>query len=877
MLIPLGTNEGLMSYPDEQIGYLASDQYSSRIATPSQGGGYLQKLHSNSSQPAIESPLRKTSFPADDLERSEFDRTKGSVSGKSDAIDSEAEEDVIHVDDPARRYNKVTGGEETINEVEDLGPNGGNTPDHGGYIDENGYGVPILASDEVAKDIGAEHLQPAVSPNQERRSSLYYIGDEYGSGNITPTSRPTSRPASIHGVSASLSRFVSRHDDREEMHTPLEDVEEYEPLFPEDDENKKRPISTADRFKQRPDTLKHRFPSQDIWEDTPSSAMHVTTVSTPDLLAQNESTGTKGTAKTFEDPEEESARKGEVDEAEKSKLVPNEERLARSRFAPHLRDDMPTRPGMQQRFPSRDIWEDSPDSMQLVTTVASPPPVGEDPKSPEEAAASKPSIPPRPLNRSKLGESSTTPSVPVSTEVKQPQIPARPPKRIHAVPPGDAKLTDFKIAPQTMDKNISPTEVKKGPSIPDRPKPQLPARPAKKESLEALTKTISGGSSGSQDTVTSPPLPKAKPTIPARPGGNKGNLPTAFMSDLNQRLQLGPRHPVKEKEPEPAADKGALPLSDARKGRARGPQRRAPAKSPSGSAEIAQMSLPKFCISTPQLLWSINEDDGLSVNTHEEAPIQPQKHVPKVLAEDTDSKAAAAASARPTDAPQPMAPIGLAMNTAGESTDPSPMGSATATPGTEKSDPLSKSIGSLVRESREGFSSLSKQTTASSGDASGAPLEPVEHKNEEAGKLSTGQGGASGAEHGTPSKATTASSAASSEPLKNVPIQEPRTAVDEKVSENVLAADAETEPTPQKEVPVTSVKTGSRVENDDTETDHVGTGHGEMRTESGIKTNIADKQLEEMTAIADGKDHASEEEDSANSSRQASGQVGEAV
>ncbi len=881
MLIPLGTNEGVMSYPDEQIGYLASDQYSSRIASPAQGGGYLHKLYSNSSQPAIESTLRKTSSPADAFEKSEFDRSKGSVSGMSNAIDSEAEEDVIHVDDPARRYNKVTGGEETINEVEDLGPNGGNTPEQGGYVNENGYGVPILASDEVAKDIGGEHLQPAVSPKQERRSSAYYVADEYSSGNITPTSRPGSRPGSMHGFNASLARFVSRHEEIEDIHTPLEDVEEYEPLFPDDDENKKGPSNAADRFKQRPDALEHRFPSQDIWEDTPSSAMHVTTVSTPDVPAQNVSAGAKSASKAFEDPSVESARKGEVSEVEKAKLIPKEERLAKSKFAPHLRDDMPTRPGMQQRFPSRDIWEDTPDSVQLVTTVASPPLPGQEPKSPEDAVPHKPSMPPRPFNRSRLGESSTTPTVPVSAEVKPPQVPARPPKPMHAVPPADAKLTDAIIPPsQTLQTNISPTEGKKGPSLPDRPKPQVPARPAKKESLEVLAKTLSGGSSGSQDTVTSPPLPKAKPIIPARPGGNKANLPTAFMSDLNQRLQLGPRPPIKEQESEPVADKEALPLSDARKGRARGPQRRAPAKSPSAAAETAPVSLPKFGISVPRSLWSISEDDALTVHTLEKPSPPQQKLVPKVLKEDFDSKATAAASERPADAPRPLAPMGLALNTAGESADPSPMDSAAATPGTQKSDPLNKSVGSLIPESREGFTSLSEQTKASSGAASGVPLKRDESKNEDPSKSSTGKSGASGALHSALSKATAASSIASGKTLKKVPTREPRTAADETVSQAILAADAGAEPTSQKEMPTTTtVQTSSRFENDDVDvsggqddaSEHAGTGHGKMRTESGMKTNIPDKQLEEMTAMADGKGHAAEEEGSANTSRHGSG------
>jgi Altered inheritance of mitochondria protein 21 len=869
MLIPLGTNEGVISYPDEQIGFLASDQYSSRITTPAQGSGYTNKLHSNTSQPNFESPLRTTSFPTDNFQRNEFDKSKGSVSGKSDAIDSETEEDVIHVDDPARRYNKVTGGEETMNEAEDLGPNGGNAPEQAGYLDESGYGVPILASDEVAKDIGGEHMQPAVSPKHERRSSIHFVGDENGSGNITPTSRPTSRPGSTHGLQTLLSRFVSRHDDREEIHTPLEDVEEYEPLFPDEDESKKRPVNSAERFKQRPDTLKHRFPSQDIWEDTPSSAMHVATITTPDPMAQNDSAIPKPVSNEFEDPSTESARKGEVDEADKAELLPKEEGLAKSRFATHLQNGIPARPGMQQRFPSRDIWEDTPDSMQLVTTVASPPPpLGAEQKSPEDAASNKPSIPPRALNRSKLGESSTIPNVPVSAEVNQPQVPARPPKRMHAVPAANAKLHDVAIPPsQTLDKNITPTEGTKGPGIPDRPKPPVPARPAKKESLEALTKARSGGSSGSQDTVASPPLPKAKPAIPARPGGNKPNLPTAFMSDLNQRLQLGPRPPTKEKEVEPEAEREAVRLPDARKNRAKGPQRRAPAKPSSDLAEATQLPIPEFTISISIPLWSINEDEGLIVTNYEKASSLPQQSISKALAEDIGSKTTATASIDAADAPKLLSSKGVSMSASNESVDPSQVDSATATPGAEKADPLIRSIGSVVHEDREGFPSLSEQTTASSGGTSGAPLERVESKNEEASKSGTevsGAGHVSGVEHNTLSETTTSSSLSSCERHKNVSTHEPRAAADQKVRDNDLAADSGAKPLSQHEPPATTVETASIFENDDVnigegqekEPGYEGTGHGEMRTESGMKTNIPDKKLEEMTAMADGKGHA---------------------
>ena len=117
----------------------------------------------------------------------------------------------------------------------------------------------------------------------------------------------------------------------------------------------------------------------------------------------------------------------------------------------------------------------------------------------------------------------------------------------------------------------------------------------------------------------------------------------------------------------------------------------------------------------------------------------------------------------------------------------------------------------------------------------------------------------------------TQASTASGEPVKEASAREPRTVGEEAVSEHALAADAGAEPTLEREIPTTSVETSSRFENDDVDvpagqgkgSEHVGTGHGEMRTESGLKTNIPDKELEEMTARADGKGHAVEEEGSA--------------
>jgi hypothetical protein len=849
----------LPAYPDEQIGYLASEQYASRsVSAPNT----LSKLHSNVSQPAIESPLRKTSFPSDEVAHADFKKSKGSVSGRSDdVVDSEQDDDVIHVDDPKHHYHKITGGQESIREREDVQPYVTHPPEENGLIDEYGYSAPILAADEVAREVGGEDMQPAVPPTPDRRNSAYEI-EFRGSGDITPSSRPVSRPSSIHGgihgVPPSLSRFTSRLEDyREEMHTPLEDVDEYEPLFPDED-GKKKDVSPAERFK-RPDALKHRFPSQDIWEDPPSSAMQVATVSTPDIPSQIEQPkeASSSGGGTFESPEAEAARKEKPTEEGKEKRIPNEERLANSKFAPHLRGDMQKRPGLSHRFPSQDIWEETPASQYLVTTVSSQ--QEEETASTEEASTSKPTVPPRP-NKSRPGEGAPSAQIP-------PSVPPRPEKKVHGVPPADAKLPEISTSTSSNDEKApSPTELRKVPSIPDRPKPPIPARPAKKTSGDSLSKTISATSAGVSGSIEteksvppiSPPLVKAKPSIPPRPGqGNKiANLKGNFMNDLNQRLQLGP---PKEKEPETEVEKEARPLEDARKGRARGPQRRAPAKSPSSSGEPAASTTEKsvrFSLSSPRTVWHINSTDG-SLRVHSdgaasstklenvpegservestvkaaaddgllqtsESDVAQMKHSPpggapmdRVAEGTAESKTAQASAQQTTDVPETMAPAKLAMNTAAEPVDPSPAADL-ATPHAEPANPMDK-----PRGHEPGDTSLSQQTTASSGALSGHALGRVRAEDHEQGS--------------SLSKHTTASSTTSGATLDRQPTLE---------DSNINVADVAAKE-PKMTAPVPAAP----------ETEEKLTGADRPREPSG-EEDITYKKLEEMTAKADGKGHS---------------------
>ncbi|KAL9034498.1 MAG: hypothetical protein Q9214_007017, partial [Letrouitia sp. 1 TL-2023] len=287
----VGTSHTVVGLPDEQIGYMATEEYASRINTP-YSATFHHKAHSNHSQTHVASPLRKASFPIGNEDKDAFDQSKGPQlrrASTENALESETEDDVVHIDAPAVRRSKI-GGSGYDPPTENLGPEGGNTENQGGWIEESGYGVPILASDEVAKELGMEHLQPAVSPPQERRGSTFYSGVDseaplsYQSGfrrnsrpgSVTnsrptsrPTSRPSSRPGSIHGSLPALSRFTS-HEEREDTYTPLADVEEYEPLFPQDEDKESHRNPAIERLKKK-EMMKRRFPSQDIWEDTPNS------------------------------------------------------------------------------------------------------------------------------------------------------------------------------------------------------------------------------------------------------------------------------------------------------------------------------------------------------------------------------------------------------------------------------------------------------------------------------------------------------------------------------------------------------------------------------------------------------------------------------
>ncbi|KAI1777317.1 hypothetical protein F4818DRAFT_409925 [Hypoxylon cercidicola] len=515
-----GTSADYVGTPSEQVGYRAADEYTLRISRPP-----------SAAPTTLTSPL-KSGFTGAEVN-----------DGKAEEATND-DDGIIHVDEPDRRKGFAEFGDEKSAEGEET---------------EERRSHPILAPDEVAKDPSPYQLQPAVEPPRERHGSSFEMEE--------PKSRPTSRPASLYSPPP-----VDMHS------TPLDDVEEYEPLFPEDEKSGK-PRTQADKLKE----YRQRFPSRDIWEDAPNSVHSTAEVSTPDLLETSE----KGRGPILdvpprdgdETPAQAFARKQE-ELAEKEAVTPDSFLYRQQKppswigHQPHLAKEIQTRPNLTaHRFPSRDVWEDTPDSLQFTATVSTP-----ESEETQTEEAEKPAT---------------------EQAIPKPSIPSRPKKQGS----GDDK-----------------------PVVPGRPKPQIPTRPSKPA-------TESKGPE---------PAAKPKPAVPARPAGGKiAALQAGFLSDLNNRLKLGPQAPKKEESPtqEPAEEKEKAPLSDARKSRARGPQRRAPTKT-SGSSGVesgpppASNGKPVLSFSMTRTLFSIDEEGTMTVD--DSAPQAPV--VAEIKPEETKSE-----------------------------------------------------------------------------------------------------------------------------------------------------------------------------------------------------------------------------------------------
>ncbi|KAI2610603.1 altered inheritance of mitochondria protein 21 [Hypoxylon sp. NC1633] len=544
-----GASTDYVGTPSEQVGYRATDEYTSRISSP---------------RPPSTAPKNDTSI-ATTLNFGVAE--SGHTSDQAD-ITTTNDDEIIHVDESDRHKGFVKFGDEKSAEGEST---------------EEARSHPILAPDEVAKDPSPYQLQPAVEPPRERHGSVYEMEE--------PRSRPTSRPASIYSPPPP------------EMHsTPLEDVEEYEPLFPED-ENSGKPMTKAEKLKE----YRQRFPSQDIWEDAPNSVHSTAEVSTPELLEarrKEQAPVLNIPPRDGETPAQAFARRQE-ELAEKEAVTPDSFLYRQQKppswvgHQPHLAKETQSRPNnTPQRFPSRDVWEDTPDSLQFTATVSTP-------QSTEEQE----------------GDEIAKPA-----SEEKPSIPARPKKQ------GSGDDSTSK------------------PVIPGRPKPQIPARPSKP----------AAESKGPEAAATA--TAKQKPAVPARPvGGKIAALQAGFMSDLNNRLRLGPQAPKKEDPAtqESAEEKEKAPLSDARKGRARGPQRRAPTKasSPSGlesGPPPVSNGKPVLSFSMTRTLFIIDEEGTMIVDgLGPVAPSQVELKLDEIKSEEPKEVQPQAPSEQEISGPQP--------------------------------------------------------------------------------------------------------------------------------------------------------------------------------------------------------------------------------
>lgn len=348
---------------------------------------------------------------------------------------------------------------------------------------------------------------------------------------------------------------------------------------------------------------------QCLGEDTPNSLQYTATVSTPQLPEEQDgdskdSPVEETSAHAFARRQEQLAEQESLKSGSTQSFVPKDKKIWDHKA--HLAAE--TRPSLsKQRFPSRDIWEDTPDSLQLQTTVASPQVEDIERLSPDKELSPtasipipKPQIATRPVKSSQLAE---------SPEKAQPPIPERPrPKQVEGT----------------------------SPPLPVKAKPQVPARPAKliaRGSSENVPLTSGASNATARPTgLDQGAAAKPKPPVPSRPVGSKiAALQGGFMADLNKRLQLGAQPPKKEEAPaEEVEVKEKAPLVDARKGRARGPARRAPAKSPAPPATEASGAL-KLSFSTSSTIWEIDPENGsVLVSSYQE---------PSTVAAPTDSKA----------------------------------------------------------------------------------------------------------------------------------------------------------------------------------------------------------------------------------------------
>jgi len=596
----VGVNENECGVPDEELGYIASDHYTQA----------LSRTQSRSHSPVHRRESARTSF----------DSPGHGVLGETDEHG-----DVIHLEDleygPGyiRRGNSsyAASRAESIHEE--------------GEDDEKKAQVQysILAEDEVLKRQQGQYMQAAVyTPSYTPRH---------------PRSRPQSSMRDhrddIEGASLELSTKFKESKDY--FRTPYEELspadENAKPLFPDSDDEKEEPPKNpvVDKLK-RPGLSEHRFPSNDVWEEAPDHAQLEATIESPPpgqvaavaeeddeeapqkkksdepvlryISGQPHEHYEPGDEQEYERKQKDATRKATDYRLDLQDLPEDDDRLRRliknATNDDQLESSSSNRRGSRRGFPSNDIWEDVPPSLDLEEEIE-PSPLPEIPRASTGDISAVPETSTRPTTGAPIeGPSSMKP-----TPLPKPSVPARP-------------LREKKWPPATIPEQPEPsvTSDKKSstPSVSDRPKPSVPARPGK---LAARTPS---------EEKQATPEPKPKPPVPPRTGGKIAAL-KAGLGDLESRLRLGPLAPPKkeEKEEEPANEE---PLTDVRKSRARGPRgRKLPTKEEKPVTAVSPVEqLQSSEIVGVWTVFTLDEDlDAVLVNTTTEKPPSPSVPAPE--------------------------------------------------------------------------------------------------------------------------------------------------------------------------------------------------------------------------------------------------------
>jgi hypothetical protein len=561
--------------PDEELGYIASEQYSRT----------LSRSHS---------PVHTR------------DSTKVSPDCSTLGEKTDEHGNVIHLEDPSHGSGYLRRG--NSDQVSSCAES-----HHGGEdLDDERDEYSILAEDEILKRKQGQYMQAAVyTPSYNARH--------------TPRSRPQSSLKDHEDVEKTpIELLTSGTDSHRTSYEELSPADgNAKPLFPESDDEGKDEKDSAAENKKRPGYVEHRFPSKDVWEEAPEHAQLEATVETPPpgyqaavieedeveiphrqrcsnngpdlqyVKGQPHEHYQPGDEQEYERKQKEGAMK-DTDYRVDLKDLPDDERL--QRLKKQTEDEEPSeqsshrRNATRRKFPSNDIWEDVPPSLDLQEEIE---PENERPTTQDVNIVSD-TLERHATSAAPLGSSSLSQLISM-----RPNIPTRP-QRERKEPP--STIHEQPDTPPSEKKAIPP-------AIPGKPKPSIPIRPIRPS---GLVRTAS-------EEKQQPPEPKPKPAIPPRTGGKIAALKAGFLGDLESRLKMGPSAPKREEKEEEEEDettaKPEVQLSDVRKSRARGPRgRKLPTKEeqPSTRAVVP----PKSEITGVWTVFTLDQDlDAVIVNT----------------------------------------------------------------------------------------------------------------------------------------------------------------------------------------------------------------------------------------------------------------------